>query len=396
MVIVTGVRFRQTGKMYYFDPNGMEMHAGDGVIVETARGLEYGTCVAGCIEVEEKDVVRPLRKVARVADAEDLRRHQENEAKKGEAMRICREQIRKHHLDMKLIDVEYTFDNNKIIFYFTADGRVDFRELVRDLAGMFRMRIELRQIGVRDEAKMLGGIGCCGRPLCCASWMKDFQPVSIKMTKTQNLSLNPTKISGICGRLMCCLKYENDTYLELRKDLPDVNERVKTEDGIGKVIESNVLTGMIKVRLLTGEKDEKGREKLGADILTFEKTAVERLGKGGRKAAAGAKDAEPKEGRSAGQKEQKEAKEPKEKRPHAERAGEESAAGGEQGEKTGKSGRRRSRGGRGGKRRGNRGEHEGGEAQAQAQPQERQGSRDDRGGQAERPAGAPQDPEPRS
>ena len=220
---VVGVRFKKMGKMYYFDPNGLDPKAEEHVIVETARGMEFGTVSMGVTAVNDNDVVKPLKKVVRIADEEDIRRHEENEAKKGDAMRICQEKIAKHHLEMKLIDVEYTFDNNKIIFYFTADGRVDFRELVKDLAGVFKMRIELRQIGVRDEAKMLGGIGCCGRELCCATWLTDFQPVSIKMTKTQNLSLNPTKISGVCGRLMCCLKYENDTYLELGKDLPSVN-----------------------------------------------------------------------------------------------------------------------------------------------------------------------------
>ena len=240
---VVGFRFKKMGKMYYFDPNGLDPKAEEHVIVETARGMEFGTVSMGVTAVNDNDVVKPLKKVVRIADEEDIRRHEENEAKKGDAMRICQEKIAKHHLEMKLIDVEYTFDNNKIIFYFTADGRVDFRELVKDLAGVFKMRIELRQIGVRDEAKMLGGIGCCGRELCCATWLTDFQPVSIKMTKTQNLSLNPTKISGVCGRLMCCLKYENDTYLELGKDLPSVNERVKTEDGMGKVIETKILKG---------------------------------------------------------------------------------------------------------------------------------------------------------
>lgn len=276
---VVGVRFKKMGKMYYFDPNGLDPKPEEHVIVETARGMEFGTVSMGVTAVNDNDVVKPLKKVVRIADEEDIRRHEENEAKKGDAMRICQEKIAKHHLEMKLIDVEYTFDNNKIIFYFTADGRVDFRELVKDLAGVFKMRIELRQIGVRDEAKMLGGIGCCGRELCCATWLTDFQPVSIKMTKTQNLSLNPTKISGVCGRLMCCLKYENDTYLELGKDLPSVNERVKTEDGIGKVIETNILKGTVRVRMYTGEKDENGQDKLGSDIIECGKEDIVRLGK---------------------------------------------------------------------------------------------------------------------
>ena len=276
---VVGVRFKKMGKMYYFDPNGLDPKAEEHVIVETARGMEFGTVSMGVTAVNDNDVVKPLKKVVRIADEEDIRRHEENEAKKGDAMRICQEKIAKHHLEMKLIDVEYTFDNNKIIFYFTADGRVDFRELVKDLAGVFKMRIELRQIGVRDEAKMLGGIGCCGRELCCATWLTDFQPVSIKMTKTHNLSLNPTKISGVCGRLMCCLKYENDTYLELGKDLPSVNERVKTEDGMGKVIETNILKGTVRVRMYTGEKDENGQDKLGSDIIEYGKEDIVRLGK---------------------------------------------------------------------------------------------------------------------
>ncbi|MDD5922179.1 MAG: stage 0 sporulation family protein [Eubacteriales bacterium] len=277
MVDVAGVRFRAAGKTYYFDPCGMTLPKGTGVIVETARGLEFGTVSMENQQMDEKDVVSPLKKVVRIANADDLARHKENESKKNDAMRICREKIKQHGLDMKLIDVEYTFDNNKVIFYFTADGRVDFRDLVRDLAGQFKMRIELRQVGVRDEAKMLGGIGCCGRPICCAFWMKNFQPVSIKMTKIQNLSLNPAKISGVCGRLMCCLKYENDVYIELRKDLPNVNERVKTEEGVGKVIENNVLAGTVKVRTFTGERDENGREKLSSEVYSFHKSEVERL-----------------------------------------------------------------------------------------------------------------------
>ncbi len=282
MVEVTGVRFKKIGKMYYFDPCDFELTPGDGVIVETARGLEYGIVTMETTVIKEEDVVRPLKRVVRIADDDDRARHDENERKKEDALKICREKIAGHDLDMKLIDVEYTFDNNKVIFYFTADGRVDFRDLVKDLASVFKMRIELRQVGVRDEAKMLGGIGCCGREFCCASWLTDFQPVSIKMTKIQNLSLNPTKISGVCGRLMCCLKYENEIYKELKKGLPDVNEKVRTEDGEGKVVESNVLKGEIKVRHFTGEKDEYGRDKLGTELYTYKKEAVQRLGKGGK------------------------------------------------------------------------------------------------------------------
>ena len=277
MVNVTGVRFKSAGKVYYFDPVDFDVQPDMGVIVETARGLEYGTVTMPVTPVKDEDISRPLKKIVRIADEKDIRRHEENEQKKGRAMEICQENIRKHNLEMKLIDVEYTFDNNKIIFYFTADGRVDFRELVKDLAGIFRMRIELRQVGVRDEAKMLGGVGCCGRGLCCATWLSDFEPVSIKMAKTQNLSLNPTKISGVCGRLMCCLKYENEVYKELRQGLPELNEKVETPEGLGKVIESNVLGGKVRVRIYTGEKEENGADKLGSDIYTFTKDEVRRL-----------------------------------------------------------------------------------------------------------------------
>lgn len=288
MTNVAGVRFKRTGKMYYFDPQDLPLEVGTGVIVETARGMEYGTVSMAVTEVRDEDIRKPLKKIVRIADEQDVSRHEENESKKSWAMQVCREKIQKHNLDMRLIDVEFTFDNNKIIFYFTAEGRVDFRELVKDLAGVFKMRIELRQVGVRDEAKMIGGIGCCGRSLCCAAWLSDFQPVSIKMAKTQNLSLNPSKISGVCGRLMCCLKYENEIYQELRKDLPDINERVNTKDGRGKVVEADVLSGNVKVRLYTGESDDSGQEKLGPDIYTFHKSEVERLGKdGGRSRGRG-------------------------------------------------------------------------------------------------------------
>ena len=278
MVKVAGVRFKSAGKVYFFDPGEFNVEINDPVIVETARGLEFGTVTMGITDIKEGDVVQPLKKIVRMATDEDIRRHNENETKKAKAMAQCQEKIDKHGLEMKLIDVEYTFDNNKIIFYFTADGRVDFRELVKDLASVFKMRIELRQIGVRDEAKMLGGIGSCGRSLCCNSWLADFEPVSIKMAKVQNLSLNPTKISGICGRLMCCLKYENDVYTELRKGLPDNGEKVKTKDGMGKVVDSNILESKVRVRLYTGEKDDNGEEKLGAEIFTYGKEEVRRLG----------------------------------------------------------------------------------------------------------------------
>ena len=278
MIKVVGVRFKSAGKVYYFDPDNIDVALGDHVIVETARGLEFGTITMDLTEIKQEEVVQPLKKIVRIADAADIKRHEENERKKARALKQCQEKINKHHLEMKLIDVEYTFDNNKIIFYFTADGRVDFRELVKDLAGVFKMRIELRQIGVRDEAKMLGGIGSCGKSLCCSTWLSDFEPVSIKMAKVQNLSLNPTKISGICGRLMCCLKYENDVYMELRKGMPDNGEKVKTRDGMGKVVETNILESKVKVRLYTGEKDDDGDEKLGTDIFTYKKDEIKRLG----------------------------------------------------------------------------------------------------------------------
>ena len=276
---VVGVKFKNTGKVYYFEPNNIEgLEVGTGVIAETARGLEYGTIALGVTEIRDTEIIKPLKKIMRIATEADEKKREENENKKEEALRLCQEKVDKHGLDMKLIDVEYTFDNNKIVFYFTADGRVDFRELVKDLASVFHMRIELRQVGVRDEAKMIGGCGACGRGLCCATWMGDFQPVSIKMAKTQNLSLNPTKISGICGRLMCCLKYENDIYLELRKGMPEVGEVIQTPDGEGKVTDTSLLEGKIKVRLYTGEKEEDGTDKLTTDIYTYRASLKSRDG----------------------------------------------------------------------------------------------------------------------
>lgn len=288
MVKVAGVRFKTAGKVYYFDPDQIEVKTGDNVIVETARGMEFGTVTMDIAEVEESDIVAPLKKIIRIADEDDKKQHIENVKKKERAMKLCQEKVDKHGLVMKLIDVEYTFDNSKIVFYFTADGRVDFRELVKDLAGVFKMRIELRQIGVRDEAKMLGGIGSCGRALCCHSWLSDFEPVSIKMAKVQNLSLNPSKISGICGRLMCCLKYENDIYMELRKGMPDVGEKIKTPDGLGKVTDTNLLEGTVKVRLYVDEKPkgkkgeeavEEQEERLSDDISIYKKQEIKRIEK---------------------------------------------------------------------------------------------------------------------
>ena len=249
MVEVVGVRFKKAGKIYYFDPGQFPINKSDFVIVETARGIEYGQVVIGKKQVTENDVVFPLKKVIRIATEEDTTQVQENKQLASEAMRTCHDKIAQHDLDMKLVDVEYTFDRNKIIFYFTAEGRVDFRELVKDLAFVFRTRIELRQIGVRDEAKMLGGIGPCGRILCCSSFLGDFEPVSIKMAKDQNLSLNPVKISGLCGRLMCCLKYENDNYESAKEELPDIGQIVQTPMGSGRVVGYNILERIVQVDL---------------------------------------------------------------------------------------------------------------------------------------------------
>ncbi|WP_129598945.1 PSP1 domain-containing protein [Anaerophilus nitritogenes] len=276
MVTVVGIRFKKAGKIYYFDPDEVQVQKGHNAIVETARGIEFGEVVVGPKEIPEEDIIAPLKKVIRVATLEDEIQNQQNIEKEKEAFEICLEKIVVHKLDMKLIDIEYTFDNNKVIFYFTADGRVDFRELVKDLAAVFKTRIELRQIGVRDEAKMIGGLGPCGRGLCCANWLGDFEPVSIKMAKEQNLSLNPTKISGICGRLMCCLKYEHDTYQCLRQNLAEVGEKVITPDGKGIVVDNNVLLECVKVRLIIEERE--GREdKLSDDLTIYDKTVIQRI-----------------------------------------------------------------------------------------------------------------------
>lgn len=257
MIKVIGVRFRTAGKIYFFDPKNYEIKRGDNVIVETARGIEYGTVVSGAKEVEDEKVVQPLKPVIRVANERDREQAANNREKEKEAYQICLEKIKKHGLDMKLIDAEYTFDNNKVLFYFTADGRIDFRELVKDLASVFKTRIELRQIGVRDETKIMGGIGICGRPLCCHSYLSDFIPVSIKMAKEQNLSLNPTKISGVCGRLMCCLKNEEETYEELNRRLPNIGDYVTTEDGFkGEVQSVNVLRQLVKVVVEVNDERE--------------------------------------------------------------------------------------------------------------------------------------------
>ncbi len=285
MINVVGVKFKTAGKIYYFDPGKLDVKIGDNVIVETARGMEFGTVNMTEKEVHPSEIVSPLKKVIRIADERDHKRHEDNLRKKERALRICQEKINKHRLEMKLIDVEYTFDNSKIIFYFTADGRVDFRELVKDLASVFKMRIELRQIGVRDEAKMMGGIGTCGRTLCCHSWLTDFESVSIKMAKAQNLSLNPAKISGICGRLMCCLKYENEVYTEFKKGMPDVGERIQTPDGMAVVVDTNILENSIKARLVLeeGSRDEDRQDKLSTEFYNYKKQEIKRLGKGKKK-----------------------------------------------------------------------------------------------------------------
>lgn len=269
MTKVIGVRFRTAGKIYFFAPGKFDIKQGDNVIVETARGVEFGKVVAGIKEIDDNEVTQPLKSVIRVATAEDLKKEENNRKKEKEAFEICLEKIRKHGLEMKLINAEYTFDNNKVLFYFTADGRIDFRELVKDLAAVFRTRIELRQIGVRDETKIRGGIGICGRPLCCNTYLSEFAPVSIKMAKEQNLSLNPTKISGVCGRLMCCLTNEEETYEELNSRLPSLGDNVTTLDGLrGEVQNVSVLRQTVKV-IVTLDNDEKEIREYKVEELKF-------------------------------------------------------------------------------------------------------------------------------
>ena len=269
MTKVIGVRFRQAGKIYFFSPGKLHVKQGDKVIVETARGVEFGSVVTGPKEVKDEEITQPLKSVIRVATEEDKRNEEKNREKEKEAFDICLEKIRKHELDMKLINAEYTFDGNKVLFYFTADGRIDFRELVKDLAAVFRTRIELRQIGVRDETKIRGGIGICGRPLCCHTYLSDFAPVSIKMAKEQNLSLNPTKISGVCGRLMCCLTNEEETYEELNSRLPAIGDTVTTIEGLrGEVQSVSVLRQLVKV-VVNLDDDEKEIREYKAKELRF-------------------------------------------------------------------------------------------------------------------------------
>lgn len=269
MVEVIGVRFRPNGKIYYFSPKNFQVKVGDHVIVETARGVEYGSVVIGKREITEEKIVATLKPIIRIATKEDDIQNQKNHDKCKDAFNICLEKIKKHKLEMKLIDVEYTFDNNKVLFYFTADGRIDFRELVKDLANVFKTRIELRQIGVRDETKLLGGIGMCGRKLCCNTYLSEFVPVSIKMAKEQNLSLNPTKISGVCGRLMCCLKNEQETYEYLNSKLPYVGDKVQTYDHLEGIVQSvSVLRQKVKV-IVENEKGDKEAQEYKVDELTF-------------------------------------------------------------------------------------------------------------------------------
>lgn len=278
MINVIGVKFKNAGKVYHFDPNDIKVAMGDKVIVETSRGIEFGTAV-GDDNICPREIKSPLRRIIRIATEEDKKKYSENDSKKERAMEICQAKIKHHNLAMKLVDVEYTFDNNKIIFFFTSAGRVDFRNLVKDLAGVFKMRIELCQIGVRDEAKLLGGIGNCGRGLCCHKWLSEFHPVSVKMAKSQNLSLNPTKISGICGRLMCCLKYENDVYYQLKKGLPEIGEKVEIDEGSAIVIDTVVLESKVKCRLIIeeGNKEKEIPRKLSTEIYTHDKADVKRL-----------------------------------------------------------------------------------------------------------------------
>ncbi len=274
MVTVIGVRFKKAGKIYYFDANDFNATKNDAVIVETIRGIEYGNVVIANKQITDDEIVAPLKKVIRIADDEDKQIHKINCEKAKKAVAICEEKIAHHNLEMKLVDVEYTFDNNKIIFYFTADGRIDFRQLVKDLASVFKTRIELRQIGVRDKAKSLNGMGPCGCNLCCANWLGDFTPVSIKMAKDQNLSLNPAKISGICGRLMCCLHYEHSNYIQIKHELPRRNAKVMTPSGTAVVIDTIILKESVKVRLLLDEQTHE----LGEDILIFPKDKIKVIG----------------------------------------------------------------------------------------------------------------------
>jgi cell fate regulator YaaT (PSP1 superfamily) len=276
MVKIAGVSLRSAAKVYYFDTCGIDIESGAHVIVETDDGTGYGVVKGDVRETSGKEFSKSLRKILRIATQQDTDLYNEGLTKRSEALALCREKIEQRGLDMKLIDADLTFDGRKVVFYFTAEERVDFRELVKDLSAIFHKRIELRQVGVRDEAKLIGGVGSCGRPLCCSAWMEHFEPVSIKMAKVQNLSLNPIKISGCCGRLMCCLKYENDIYQEMRKGMPNSGEIVDTPDGKAKVIESSILLGSVKVRLIEEERTNDSPEKLSSDVHVFDKAEIKR------------------------------------------------------------------------------------------------------------------------
>jgi cell fate regulator YaaT (PSP1 superfamily) len=290
MMKVAGVGLKSAAKVQYFNSGELEIESGDPVIVETSDGLEYGVVRGDVREVSDKEFGRSVHKILRVATDGDTERYEEGLSRRDEALESCRSKISQRGLDMKLIDAEFAFDGSKLVFYFTAEERVDFRELVKDLAGTFHKRIELRQVGVRDEAKMLGGIGCCGRPLCCSGWMQHFEPVSIKMAKVQNLSLNPIKISGSCGRLMCCLTYENDISQEMRKGMPNTGEIVDTPDGKARVIEANILLSSVKARLIVEARTNESPEKLSSDIYAYDKDEIKRTKKpnqGGKKGKGG-------------------------------------------------------------------------------------------------------------
>ena len=380
MVNVIGVRFRQAGKVYYFSPGEAVFQRGDHVIVETARGVEYGEVILGNHEVDEIKVVQPLRPIIRPANEEDTRHEEENREKQKEAFQICREKIRRHQLDMKLIDCEFTFDNSKILFYFTADGRIDFRELVKDLASVFRTRIELRQVGVRDETKLLGGIGVCGRPLCCHSYLSDFIPVSIKMAKEQNLSLNPTKISGVCGRLMCCLKNEEDVYESLNRKLPNIGDYVTTSDGLrGSVSSVSILKQQVKV-VVTLPNDEKEVREYPAEELEFKPR--QRRDRGKKPERGGAENAQKTETEDEKELEKLEQLE------QAEDAGSETApapsrraSGPFRKDRDGKEPERGGRNRRGGKRSAGGGQQPGQSGQPNAENPDGRGGRDNPGGQ---------------
>ena len=368
MIDVIGVRFKKASKIYYFDPQQIPLEVGDGVIVETSKGVEYGEVVIGRRQVEDGEVVKPLKSIMRKATPRDREKLEENHQKEKRAFAICREKIEKHKLDMKLISVEYTFDGSKILFSFTAEGRVDFRELVKDLASVFKTRIELRQIGVRDETKMIGGLGPCGRPACCSVFLGDFQPVSIKMAKEQNLSLSPTKISGLCGRLMCCLNYEQAYYEELRTILPRVGAEVKTADGVGIVMDTNAVRQLVKVKVETADGEAELHEYPVGDITVLRKAArrprpnAEKQGEAAN--AEGQRSSQPRPDGKRGEARNGEPREPREGEP-----GGKQARNGGRNRLRGGEGRGKSRGGRG-RNRAEQGEIESPEGQRPNRPRQ--------------------------